>query len=182
VREWPSDRARESRPRKSRRPLRSAARSTESQPRSPRGVPELANRRAGTATRRSATSPRARRKPWKQKGTGRRAGFDPFAAMGARGVVFRPPRTYVSASTRRSRRAAMVAALTTSSQRRRPGGSTRPFDVTKTKALATLLFGSPNAAKTGADLLVVFADRGTGVVGRRYAAPAATCSARCPHR
>jgi large subunit ribosomal protein L4 len=130
---------------------------------------ELANRRAGTADTKKRDEVRGGgRKPWKQKGTGRaRQGSIRSPQWAHGGVVFGPhPRTYVSSLNKKERRAAMVAALT---DKFRSGGvtvlDTAAFDVTKTKALATLLFGSPNAAKTGATSLVVFATEELASVG-----------------
>ena len=122
---------------------------------------ELANRRAGTSDTKKRDEVRGGgRKPWKQKGTGRaRQGSIRSPQWAHGGVVFGPhPRSYVSSLNKKERRAAMVAALT---DKFHSGGvtvlDTAKFDLTKTKALATLLFGSPNAAKTGATQLIVFA-------------------------
>jgi len=130
---------------------------------------ELANRRAGTADTKKRDEVRGGgRKPWKQKGTGRaRQGSIRSPQWAHGGVVFGPhPRTYVSSLNKKERRAAMVAALT---DKFHSGGvtvlDTAAFDVSKTKALATLLFGSPNAAKTGATSLVVFATEELVAVG-----------------
>jgi large subunit ribosomal protein L4 len=122
---------------------------------------ELANPRAGTHKTKKRDEVRGGgKKPWKQKGTGRaRQGSTRSPQWAHGGVVFGPqPRSYVSALNKKERRAAMVAAL---SDKFRNGGvtvlDTASLDVAKTKAFATLLFGSAKAAKTGTRTLVVFA-------------------------
>jgi large subunit ribosomal protein L4 len=122
---------------------------------------ELANRRAGTASTKKRDEVRGGgRKPWKQKGTGRaRQGSIRSPQWAHGGVVFGPqPRSYVQSLNKKERRAAMRAAL---SDKFQSGAvtvlDTTSFDVTKTKAFATLLFGSPKAAKDGTRTLVVFA-------------------------
>jgi large subunit ribosomal protein L4 len=122
---------------------------------------ELASPRAGTHKTKKRDEVRGGgKKPWKQKGTGRaRQGSTRSPQWAHGGVVFGPqPRSYVSALNKKERRAAMVAALSDKFQ----NGSvtvldTAKLDVSKTKAFATLLFGSPKAAKTGTRTLVVFA-------------------------
>jgi large subunit ribosomal protein L4 len=135
---------------------------------------ELANPRAGTASTKKRDEVRGGgRKPWRQKGTGRaRQGSIRSPQWAHGGVVFGPqPRSYVSSLNKKERRAAMVAAL---SDKFQSGGvtllDTAKLDLTKTKALATLLFGSPKAAKNGTSTLVVFALEelaGTGDALRR---------------
>src|SRR5580700_8499392 len=123
---------------------------------------ELASPRAGTASTKKRDEVRGGgRKPWKQKGTGRaRQGSIRSPQWRHGGVVFGPqPRSYVSALNKKERKAAMLAALSDKFQ----NGSvtllqTDKLAVTKTKELATLLFGSPKAAKTGVRTLVVFAE------------------------
>jgi len=130
---------------------------------------ELANRRAGTASTKKRDEVRGGgKKPWKQKGTGRaRQGSIRSPQWAHGGVVFGPqPRSYISSLNKKERRAAMVAAL---SDKYQSDGvtvvDTTSFDLTKTKALATLLFGSPKAAKDGARTLVVFATDELATVG-----------------
>jgi large subunit ribosomal protein L4 len=130
---------------------------------------ELANPRAGTASTKKRDEVRGGgRKPWRQKGTGRaRQGSIRSPQWAHGGVVFGPqPRSYVSSLNKKERRAAIVAALSDKFQT----GSvtvldTTSLDVAKTKAFATLLFGSPKAARTGARTLVVFATAELGTVG-----------------
>jgi large subunit ribosomal protein L4 len=130
---------------------------------------ELANPRAGTASTKKRDEVRGGgRKPWRQKGTGRaRQGSIRSPQWAHGGVVFGPqPRSYVSSLNKKERRAAMRAAL---SDKFQTGGvtllDTASLDLTKTKALATLLFGSPKAAKTGTRTLVVFATDELASVG-----------------
>ena len=130
---------------------------------------ELANPRAGTASTKKRDEVRGGgRKPWRQKGTGRaRQGSNRSPQWAHGGVVFGPqPRSYVSSLNKKERRVAMHAAL---SDKFQSGAvtvlDTTSFDLTKTKALATLLFGSPNAAKTGTRTLVVFATEELAQVG-----------------
>jgi large subunit ribosomal protein L4 len=130
---------------------------------------ELANPRAGTASTKKRDEVRGGgRKPWRQKGTGRaRQGSTRSPQWAHGGVVFGPqPRSYISSLNKKERRAAIVAALADKFQ----SGSvtvldTESLDVTKTKAFATLLFGSPKAAKTGTRTLVVFATAELATVG-----------------
>jgi large subunit ribosomal protein L4 len=130
---------------------------------------ELANRRAGTASTKKRDEVRGGgRKPWRQKGTGRaRQGSIRSPQWAHGGVVFGPqPRSYVSSLNKKERRAAMRAAL---SDKFQTGGvtvlDTTSLDLTKTKAFATLLYGSPKAAKTGTKTLVVFATDELAAVG-----------------
>ena len=130
---------------------------------------ELANPRAGTASTKKRDEVRGGgRKPWRQKGTGRaRQGSIRSPQWAHGGVVFGPqPRSYVSSLNKKERRAAMRAAL---SDKYQNGGvtvlDTAKLDVTKTKALAALLFGSPKAAKSGARTLIVFATEELGGIG-----------------
>ena len=130
---------------------------------------ELANPRAGTASTKKRDEVRGGgKKPWKQKGTGRaRQGSIRSPQWAHGGVVFGPqPRSYVSSLNKKERRAAMRAALADKYQH--DGVTvldTASFDLTKTKALATLLFGSPKAAKDGARTLIVFATDELATVG-----------------
>jgi large subunit ribosomal protein L4 len=130
---------------------------------------ELANPRAGTASTKKRDEVRGGgKKPWRQKGTGRaRQGSIRSPQWAHGGVVFGPqPRSYVTSLNKKERRAAMHAALTDKFQ---SGGvtvlDTAALDLTKTKALAALLFGSPKAAKTGPRTLVVFATEELANVG-----------------
>ncbi len=130
---------------------------------------ELANPRAGTASTKKRDEVRGGgKKPWRQKGTGRaRQGSIRSPQWTHGGVVFGPqPRSYVSALNKKERRAAIVAALADKFQT----GSvtvldTAGLEAAKTKAFATLLFGSPKAAKTGARTLVVFDTAELATVG-----------------
>lgn len=131
---------------------------------------ELANPRAGTASTKKRDEVRGGgKKPWKQKGTGRaRQGSTRSPQWAHGGVVFGPqPRSYVSSLNKKERRAAMVAALSDKFQN---GGvtvlDTANLALTKTKAFATLIFGSPKAAKTGTRTLVVFATSELAEVGQ----------------
>jgi large subunit ribosomal protein L4 len=130
---------------------------------------ELANPRAGTAkTKKRDEVSGGGRKPWRQKGTGRaRQGSIRSPQWAHGGVVFGPqPRSYVSRLNKKERRAALVAALSDKFQHGAvsvldAGGLGEP----KTKAFATLLFGSPKAAKTGDRTLVVYAATELASVG-----------------
>ena len=151
------------------RPTRSTAPSSASWP----------TRAPGRLRPRSATKcAAAARKPWRQKGTGRaRQGSIRSPQWAHGGVVFGPqPRSYVSSLNKKERRAAMRAAL---SDKFQTGGmtvlDTTSLDLTKTKALATLLFGSPKAAKTGTRTLVVFATDELATVGTSLRRTGATC-------
>jgi len=130
---------------------------------------ELANPRAGTASTKKRDEVRGGgKKPWKQKGTGRaRQGSIRSPQWAHGGVVFGPqPRSYISSLNKKERRAAMRAALADKYQH--DGVTvldTDALDLTKTKALATLLFGSPKAAKGGTRTLVVFATEELATVG-----------------
>jgi large subunit ribosomal protein L4 len=130
---------------------------------------ELANRRSGThSTLKRDEVAGGGRKPWRQKGTGRaRQGSIRSPQWRHGGVVFGPqPRSYVSSLNKKERRAAFVAAL---SDRFASGAVTLlasdGLAIVKTKELATLLFGSPKAAKTGPRTLVVFAETELASVG-----------------
>jgi large subunit ribosomal protein L4 len=130
---------------------------------------ELANPRAGTASTKKRDEVRGGgRKPWRQKGTGRaRQGSIRSPQWAHGGVVFGPqPRSYISSLNKKERRAAIVAALSDKFQ----NGNvtvldTAALDVSKTKAFATLLFGSPKAARTGTRTLVVFATAELAAIG-----------------
>jgi large subunit ribosomal protein L4 len=130
---------------------------------------ELANPRAGTASTKKRDEVRGGgKKPWRQKGTGRaRQGSIRSPQWAHGGVVFGPqPRSYVSSLNKKERRAALLAALSDKFQT----GSvtvldTASLEVAKTKAFATLLFGSPKAARDGARTLVVFATAELAAVG-----------------
>jgi large subunit ribosomal protein L4 len=130
---------------------------------------ELSNPRAGTAsTKRRDEVSGGGRKPWKQKGTGRaRQGSTRSPQWRHGGVVFGPkPRDYIVSLNKKERKAAMRAALAD----RFASDSvtvlaTDGFDVEKTRDLATLLFGSPKAAKSGPRTLVVFAESEAATVG-----------------
>jgi large subunit ribosomal protein L4 len=130
---------------------------------------ELANPRAGTAkTKKRDEVSGGGRKPWRQKGTGRaRQGSIRSPQWAHGGVVFGPqPRSYVSRLNKKERRAALVAALSDKFQH----GAVSMLDSgdlgePKTKAFATLLFGSPKAAKTGDRTLVVYASTELASVG-----------------
>jgi len=130
---------------------------------------EMANPRAGTASTKKRDEVRGGgRKPWRQKGTGRaRQGSIRSPQWAHGGVVFGPqPRSYISSLNKKERRAAMRAALADKFQH---GGvtvlDTTKLDITKTSAFATLLFGSPKAAKSGVKTLVVFATDELTAVG-----------------
>lgn len=134
---------------------------------------ELASPRAGTHSTLKRDEVRGGgRKPWKQKGTGRaRQGSIRSPQWRHGGVVFGPqPRSYVSSLNKKERKAAMLAALADKFQ----NGSvtllqTEKLALTKTKDCATLLFGSPKAAKTGVRTLVVFAESELATVGATLA-------------
>jgi large subunit ribosomal protein L4 len=130
---------------------------------------ELSNRRAGTAsTKRRDEVSGGGRKPWKQKGTGRaRQGSTRSPQWRHGGVVFGPkPRNYIVSLNKKERKAAMRAAL---ADRFASDCvtvlATEGFDLTKTRELAGLLFGSPKAAKAGPRTLVVFAASEAAGVG-----------------
>ena len=130
---------------------------------------ELANPRAGTHSTLKRDDVRGGgHKPWRQKGTGRaRQGSIRSPQWRHGGVVFGPqPRSYVTSLNKKERRAAFVAAL---SDRYQSGAvtvlATDGLALTKTKELATLLYGSPKAAKSGARTLLVFAESELGGVG-----------------
>ena len=134
---------------------------------------ELASPRAGTHKTKKRDEVRGGgRKPWRQKGTGRaRQGSIRSPQWRHGGVVFGPqPRSYVSSLNKKERRAAIVAALT---DKFAAGGVTlleaADFNISKTKAFATLIFGSPKAARSGPSTLVVFAQSELATVGERLA-------------
>jgi large subunit ribosomal protein L4 len=134
---------------------------------------ELASPRAGTHKTKKRDEVRGGgRKPWRQKGTGRaRQGSTRSPQWRHGGVVFGPqPRSYVSSLNKKERRAAFVAALT---DKFASGGVTlldaANFSITKTKDFATLIFGSPKAARSGPSTLVVFAQSEVATVGLQLA-------------
>lgn len=121
---------------------------------------ELSNPRAGTASTLRRDEVRGGgRKPWKQKGTGRaRQGSTRSPQWRHGGVVFGPkPRDYVVSLNKKERKAAFRAAL---AERFASDSvtvlATENFDISKTRDLAALLFGSPKAAKSGPRTLVVY--------------------------
>ena len=130
---------------------------------------ELANPRAGTAsTLKRDEVAGGGKKPWKQKGTGRaRQGSIRSPQWRHGGVVFGPqPRSYVISLNKKERRAALIAALADKYQ---SGAvtllATDGLAIAKTRELATLLFGSPKAEKSGPRTLVVFAETELAAVG-----------------
>jgi large subunit ribosomal protein L4 len=132
---------------------------------------ELANPRAGTAsTKRRDEVSGGGRKPWRQKGTGRaRQGSTRSPQWRHGGVVFGPkPRSYETSLNKKERRAALHAAL---SDRFQSGAisvlATDGFAFEKTREFATLLFGSPKAAKDGVKTLVVYAASEADPLGAR---------------
>lgn len=134
---------------------------------------ELASPRAGTHKTKKRDEVRGGgRKPWRQKGTGRaRQGSIRSPQWRHGGVVFGPqPRSYVSSLNKKERRAAIIAALT---DKFANGGVTlldaANFSITKTKDFATLIFGSPKAARGGPSTLVVFAQSELATVGANLA-------------
>ncbi len=130
---------------------------------------ELSNPRAGTASTKRRDEVRGGgRKPWKQKGTGRaRQGSTRSPQWRHGGVVFGPkPRDYVVSLNKKERKAALRAALCD----RFAGNAvtvlaTENFDLTKTRDLAALLYGTPKAAKTGERTLVVYAQAEHAAIG-----------------
>jgi large subunit ribosomal protein L4 len=130
---------------------------------------ELASPRAGTHSTLKRDEVRGGgKKPWKQKGTGRaRQGSIRSPQWRHGGVVWGPqPRSYVSSLNKKERKAALLAAL---SDKYQTGGvdllATDGLDIVKTKDFATLIYGSPKAAKTGARTLVVFAESELATLG-----------------
>jgi len=132
---------------------------------------ELASPRAGTHSTLKRDEVRGGgKKPWKQKGTGRaRQGSIRSPQWRHGGVVWGPqPRSYVSSLNKKERKAALLAAM---SDKFQSGGvtllATDGLAIEKTKDFATLIFGSPKAAKTGARTLVVFAESELATVGEK---------------
>jgi large subunit ribosomal protein L4 len=130
---------------------------------------ELASPRAGTHSTLKRDEVRGGgKKPWKQKGTGRaRQGSIRSPQWRHGGVVFGPqPRSYVSSLNKKERKAALLAAV---SDKYQSGGvtllATDGLKIEKTKDFATLIYGSPKAAKTGPRTLVVFAESELSTVG-----------------
>ena len=122
---------------------------------------EHANRRAGTAsTLRRDEVAGGGKKPWRQKGTGRaRQGSIRSPQWRHGGSVFGPkPRSYEVSLNKKERRAALVAALADRFQSNCVTlFATDGFNLTKTRDLAALLFGSPSAAAKGQRTLIVYA-------------------------
>jgi large subunit ribosomal protein L4 len=85
--------------------------------------------------------------------------------------VFGPkPRSYETSLNKKERQAAMHAALTDRFQSDAVTVlATDGFDISKTSAFATFLFGSAKAAKTGTKTLVVFAEAELATVGVQMA-------------
>ncbi|MBV8245236.1 MAG: 50S ribosomal protein L4 [Candidatus Eremiobacteraeota bacterium] len=130
---------------------------------------ELSNARAGTASTLRRDEVRGGgKKPWRQKGTGRaRQGSIRSPQWRHGGVVFGPkPRSYHADLNKKERRAAFIAAL---ADRYKTGAvtllDTTSFDCSKTRDLATLLFGEAKAAKRGPSTLLIFAQNEGGEVG-----------------
>jgi large subunit ribosomal protein L4 len=130
---------------------------------------ELASPRAGTHSTLKRDEVRGGgKKPWKQKGTGRaRQGSIRSPQWRHGGVVWGPqPRSYVSSLNKKERKAALLAAL---SDKYQTGGvdllATDGLEIVKTKDFATLIYGSPKAAKSGPRTLVVFAESELATVG-----------------
>jgi large subunit ribosomal protein L4 len=130
---------------------------------------ELASPRAGTHSTLKRDEVRGGgKKPWKQKGTGRaRQGSIRSPQWRHGGVVWGPqPRSYVSSLNKKERKAALLAAL---SDKYQTGSitllATDGLKIEKTKDFATLIFGSPKAAKTGVRTLVVFAESELATIG-----------------
>jgi large subunit ribosomal protein L4 len=130
---------------------------------------ELASPRSGTHSTLKRDEVRGGgKKPWKQKGTGRaRQGSIRSPQWRHGGVVWGPqPRSYVSSLNKKERKAALLAAV---SDKYQSGGvtllATDGLKIEKTKDFATLIYGSPKAAKTGQRTLVVFAESELASVG-----------------
>lgn len=134
---------------------------------------ELANPRAGTAsTKRRDEVSGGGKKPWKQKGTGRaRQGSTRSPQWRHGGVVFGPkPRSYEVSLNKKERRVALRSALADRfSSDCVTLLATDGFDVSKTRDMAALLFGSPKAAKNGPRTLVVYAASEQDGVGTKLA-------------
>ncbi len=130
---------------------------------------ELSNPRAGTAsTKRRDEVSGGGKKPWKQKGTGRaRQGSTRSPQWRHGGVVFGPkPRDYVVALNKKERNGALRAALADRFESDSVTVlATEAFDLTKTRDLAALLFGTPQAAKSGPRTLVVYAESERAAIG-----------------
>ncbi len=122
---------------------------------------ELANRRAGTASTLRRDEVRGGgKKPWRQKGTGRaRQGSIRSPQWTKGGVVFGPkPRSFEVSLNKKERRAALQAALADRFQADCVAIlATDGFALKKTSELASLVFGSPKAAKSGQKTLIVYA-------------------------
>jgi len=122
---------------------------------------ELASPRAGTASTLRRDEVRGGgKKPWRQKGTGRaRHGSIRSPQWRHGGVVFGPkPRSYQTDLNKKERRLALIAALSDRFQSDAvtlldvSGG----FNLKKTRELAALLYGSPNASKKAPAMLLVY--------------------------
>lgn len=129
---------------------------------------ELSNPRAGTASTKRRDEVRGGgRKPWRQKGTGRaRQGSTRSPQWRHGGVVFGPkPRSFEVSLNKKERRAAMRAALSDRFANELVTIlATDDLALQRTREFATLLFGSPKAAKVGAKTLVVYgSDEHAGV-------------------
>jgi large subunit ribosomal protein L4 len=132
---------------------------------------EFSNPRAGTASTLRRDEVRGGgKKPWRQKGTGRaRHGSIRSPQWRHGGVVFGPkPRSYETDLNKKERRIAFLAAL---ASRFRNDAVTLldvdGFKLAKTKDLAALLYGAPNAAKKGPTTLLVYAQNEYRPVGER---------------
>ncbi len=122
---------------------------------------ELANKRAGTASTLRRDEVRGGgRKPWKQKGTGRaRQGSIRSPQWTHGGVVFGPkPRSYETSLNKKERRVALQAALADRFQNDCVTILlTDDLQISKTRELAALIFGTAQAAKRGERTLIVYA-------------------------